>query len=69
LLEPAFRIASPKAAVEPTRFALYVCQEGEITMSPIEVVEANYEAYNARDADRLAGLYAENCVVTDLNGT
>jgi putative hydrolase of HD superfamily len=37
-------------------------------MSPIEVVEANYEAYNARDADRLAALYAEHCVVTDLNG-
>ena len=37
-------------------------------MSPIEVVEANYEAYNAGDAARLASLYAENCVITDLNG-
>lgn len=37
-------------------------------MKPVDVVEANYEAYNAGDADRLAGLYAENCVITDLNG-
>ena len=37
-------------------------------MSPVEVVEANYEAYNAGDANRLAELYAENCLVTDLNG-
>lgn len=37
-------------------------------MNPIEVVEANYEAYNAGDADRLADLYAEDCVLTDLNG-
>jgi hypothetical protein len=37
-------------------------------MSPVEVVEANYEAYNVGDADRLATLYAENCLVTDLHG-
>ena len=37
-------------------------------MNPIEIVEANYEAYNAGDADRLADLYAEDCVLTDLNG-
>ncbi len=37
-------------------------------MSPIEIVDANYEAYNAGDAGRLASLYAESCVVTDLNG-
>jgi hypothetical protein len=37
-------------------------------MTPIEVVEANYNAYNAGDADRLAELYAENCVITDLSG-
>lgn len=37
-------------------------------MNPLEVIEANYEAYNAHDADRLAALYAEDCVATDLNG-
>jgi uncharacterized protein (TIGR02246 family) len=38
-------------------------------MTPTEVVEANYKAYNAGDADRLADLFAEDCVITDLNGT
>ncbi|NWH07984.1 MAG: SgcJ/EcaC family oxidoreductase [Alphaproteobacteria bacterium] len=37
-------------------------------MNPVQVVEANYAAYNAGDADRLADLYAEDCLITDLNG-
>lgn len=37
-------------------------------MNPIEVVEANYEACSAGDAARLTGLYAEDRVLTDLNG-
>ncbi len=37
-------------------------------MTPEEVVEAQYAAYNAHDADRLAGYYAEDCVVVGLDG-
>jgi len=37
-------------------------------MSPIEVVQAQFEAYNARDAEALASFYADDCVITDLDG-
>jgi hypothetical protein len=38
-------------------------------MSPAEVVQAQFDAYNAQDVDRLCSYYAEDCVITDLNGT
>lgn len=38
-------------------------------MTPAEIVQAQFDAYNDRDADRLASFYAEDCVITDMNGT
>lgn len=37
-------------------------------MTPLEVVAAQFEAYNRRDADALSLWYAEDCVVGDLYG-
>ncbi len=36
--------------------------------TPIEVVQAQVDAYNAHDAAAMAALYAEDCVFTDLLG-
>lgn len=37
-------------------------------MSPSELVQAQVDAYNAQDLDRMCGCYAEDCVIADLNG-
>jgi len=37
-------------------------------MTPLEVVEAQFKAYNDRDADALASWYAEDCVISALYG-
>jgi uncharacterized protein (TIGR02246 family) len=37
-------------------------------MSPLEIVEAQFDAYNAGDAARLASFYAEDCVLCDFEG-
>jgi hypothetical protein len=37
-------------------------------LSPLEIVEAQFEAYNAQDVDRFCSFYAADCVVTDLKG-
>ena len=37
-------------------------------MSPVDVVAAQLDAYNARDLDRFCALFAEDCVIADLNG-
>lgn len=37
-------------------------------MTPLEVVQAQLDAYNAQDLDRFCGWYAEDCVLADLNG-
>lgn len=40
----------------------------ETLVTPTEIVQAQLDAYNERDADRLAAFYAEDCVFTDLAG-
>ncbi|MFO0831571.1 MAG: SgcJ/EcaC family oxidoreductase [Phycisphaerales bacterium] len=37
-------------------------------ITPVEVVQAQVEAYNAHDAVAMADLYSEDCVFTDLLG-
>jgi uncharacterized protein (TIGR02246 family) len=37
-------------------------------MSPIEVVAAQLDAYNAQDLDAFCALFAEDCVIADFNG-
>ena len=37
-------------------------------MSPIDIVAAQLDAYNAQDLDRFCALFAEDCVIADLNG-
>ena len=37
-------------------------------MSPVEVVAAQLEAYNAQDLDAFCACFAEDCVIADLNG-
>lgn len=36
--------------------------------TPIDIVQAQVDAYNARDAAAMAEFYAEDCVLTDLSG-
>ncbi len=38
-------------------------------MTPVEIVQAQFDAYNDADADRLASFYAKDCIITDMNGT
>lgn len=37
-------------------------------MSPADLVQKQFDAYNAQDLDRLCACYAEDCVITDLDG-
>jgi uncharacterized protein (TIGR02246 family) len=37
-------------------------------MSPVDVVAAQLEAYNAQDLDAFCACFAEDCVIADLNG-
>lgn len=37
-------------------------------MSPLDVVQAQIEAYNAQDVDAFCACYAKDCVIADLNG-
>jgi uncharacterized protein (TIGR02246 family) len=37
-------------------------------MSPVDVVEAQLEAYNAQDIEALCACFAADCVVADFNG-
>lgn len=38
-------------------------------MSPAEIVQAQLDAYNAQDLERFMTLFAEDCVIADLNGS
>ena len=37
-------------------------------MRPVDVVQAQLEAYNAQDLDAFCALFARDCVIADLNG-
>ena len=37
-------------------------------MSPVDVVQAQVEAYNAQDLDAFCACFARDCVIADLNG-
>jgi hypothetical protein len=37
-------------------------------MTPLEIVQAQFDAYNARDVDAMCAWYAKDCVVANLNG-
>ncbi len=37
-------------------------------MSPVELVQAQFDAYNAQNLDLMCSFYAEDCIVADLNG-
>lgn len=37
-------------------------------MSAVDVVQAQVEAYNAQDLEAFCTLFAENCIIADLNG-
>ena len=37
-------------------------------MNPIEVVQQQFDAYNAQDLNAMLATYAEDCIVADLNG-
>lgn len=37
-------------------------------MRPAEVVQAQLDAYNAQDLEGFMALFAEDCVIADLNG-
>lgn len=36
--------------------------------TPADVVQAQLDAYNAQDLDLFCSLYAEDCIIADLNG-
>lgn len=36
--------------------------------SPVDVVQAQLDAYNAQDLDAFCGCFAEECVLAELNG-
>ena len=38
-------------------------------MRPVDVVQAQLEAYNAQDLDAFCACFARDCVISDLNGT
>jgi|CXWL01.1.fsa_nt_gi uncharacterized protein (TIGR02246 family) len=37
-------------------------------MSPADIVQRQFDAYNAQDVDAMMATYAPDCVVADLNG-
>ncbi len=37
-------------------------------MSPSDIVQAQLDAYNAQDLERFCALFADDCVIADLNG-
>ena len=37
-------------------------------MSPSEVVHAQFDAYNAKDVEKMCSYYAEDCLFIDLSG-
>ncbi len=37
-------------------------------MSPLEIVAAQFDAYNAQDLERMLATYSEDCIVAELNG-
>lgn len=37
-------------------------------MTPTHVIQAQLDAYNAQDLERFSNLFAEGCVVTDMEG-
>ena len=37
-------------------------------MSPIDLVQQQFDAYNARDLEAMLATYAEDCIVAELNG-
>lgn len=37
-------------------------------MSAVDVVQAQVEAYNAQNLDVFCALFAEDCIISDLNG-
>jgi uncharacterized protein (TIGR02246 family) len=37
-------------------------------VTPLEIVQAQFDAYNARDADAMCAWYAEDCIIANLNG-
>lgn len=37
-------------------------------MSPLEIVAAQFEAYNTQDLEGMLAFYADDCVVAELNG-
>jgi len=39
-----------------------------VQLSPTEVVQAQFDAYNAQDLDAHCAVFAEDVVVSDLNG-
>ncbi len=37
-------------------------------MTPAEIVQAQFDAYNAQDLEAMLAMYADDCVIADLNG-
>ena len=37
-------------------------------MRPVDVVQAQLDAYNRQDVDAFMSVFTENCIVGDLNG-
>jgi hypothetical protein len=37
-------------------------------MSAVDIVQAQFDAYNSQEIDLLCSFYAEDCVIADLNG-
>jgi hypothetical protein len=37
-------------------------------VSPLELVAAQFDAYNAQDLERMLATYSEDCIVAELNG-
>jgi len=37
-------------------------------MTAADIVQAQFDAYNARDLDAFCATYADDCVIADLNG-
>jgi len=37
-------------------------------MSAADIVQAQFDAYNARDLDAFCATYADDCIIADLNG-
>lgn len=37
-------------------------------MSPVDVVQAQFDAYNARDIEAMCATYADDCIIAEYNG-